>query len=78
LGDIEKVHLTKNSPQTNMVFFQLDESVWLSMQEFLEAMKKEGVLLNDTGHGEYRMVTHNDISDKAVEVGLEAFRKVLA
>ncbi len=72
-----KVHLTKNSPQTNMVFFQLDESVGLSMQEFLEAMKKEGVLLNDSGPGEYRMVTHNDISDKAVEVSLEAFRKVL-
>jgi len=77
LGDIEKVHLTKNSPQTNMVFFQLDESVALSMAEFLESMKQEGVLLNDTGHGEYRMVTHNDISDKAVEVSLEAFRKVL-
>jgi L-threonine aldolase (EC 4.1.2.5) len=72
-----KVHLTKNSPQTNMIFFQLDESVALSMAEFLEAMKQEGVLLMDSGPGEYRMVTHNDISDKAVEVSLEAFRKVL-
>jgi len=77
LRDVEKVHLTKNSPQTNMVFFQLDESVALSMAEFLEAMKQEGVLLMDSGPGEYRMVTHNDISDKAVEVSLEAFRKVL-
>jgi threonine aldolase len=73
-----KVHLTKNSPQTNMIFFQLDESVALSMAEFLEAMKQEGVLLMDSGPGEYRMVTHNDISDKAVEVSLKAFRKVLA
>jgi threonine aldolase len=72
-----KVHLTKNSPQTNMIFFQLDESVALSMAEFLEAMKQEGVLLMDSGPGEYRMVTHNDISDKAVEVSLKAFRKVL-
>ena len=72
-----KVHLTKNSPQTNMIFFQLDESVALSMAEFLEAMKQEGVLLMDSGPGEYRMVTHNDISDKAVEVSLDAFRKVL-
>jgi threonine aldolase len=27
-----KVHLTKNSPQTNMIFFQLDESVALPWQ----------------------------------------------
>jgi threonine aldolase len=47
------------------------------MAEFLEAMKQEGVLLMDSGPGEYRMVTHNDISDKAVEVSLEAFMKVL-
>lgn len=72
-----KVHLTKNSPQTNMIFFELDESVALSVAEFLQAMKQEGVLLMDSGPGEYRMVTHNDISDKAVEAALAAFKKVL-
>ncbi len=82
LGDglrgIAKVHLTKNSPQTNMVFFKLDESVALTTAEFLDAMKQEGVLLMDSGPGEYRMVTHNDISDRAIEVSLDAFRKVLS
>lgn len=78
LRNIEKVHLAKNSPQTNMVFFTLDESVKLPVAEFLAAMKQEGVLLNDSGPGEYRMVTHNDISDRSVEVALKAFRKVLA
>ncbi len=73
-----KVHLTKNSPQTNMIFFTLDESVPLSVGEFLGAMKQEGILLMDSGPGEYRMVTHNDISDRAVEASLEAFRKVLS
>jgi len=77
LRSIGKVHLTKNSPQTNMIFFKLDESVRLSMSEFLQAMKQEGVLLMDSGPGEYRMVTHHDISDKAVEVALDAFKKVL-
>jgi len=72
-----RVHLTKNSPQTNMVFFKLDESVALSTGEFLQAMKQEGVLLMDSGPGEYRMVTHNDITNQGVEVSLEAFRKVL-
>ncbi len=78
LRSMAKVHLTKNSPQTNMVFFKLDESVGLSVSEFLEAMKREGVLLMDSGPGEYRMVTHHDITDQGVEVSLEAFRKVLA
>ena len=77
LQNIDKVHLTKNAPQTNMVFFTLDESVRLSMAEFLTAMKQEGVLLMDSGPGEYRMVTHHDITDKAVEVALDAFKKVL-
>lgn len=78
LRKIGKVHLTRNSPQTNMVFFKLDESVALSAGEFLEAMKQEGVLLLDSVPGEYRMVTHNDITDKAVEVTLQAFKKVLS
>ena len=77
LQNIDKVHLIKNAPQTNMVFFTLDESVRLSMAEFLTAMKQEGVLLMDSGPGEYRMVTHHDITDKAVEVALDAFKKVL-
>ncbi len=78
LQNIDNVHLIKNAPQTNMVFFTLDESVRLSMAEFLTAMKQEGVLLMDSGPGEYRMVTHNDITDKAVEVALDAFRKVVS
>ena len=77
LRSMAKVHLTKNSPQTNMVFFKLDESVGLSVSQFLDAMKQEGVLLMDSGPAEYRMVTHNDISDKAIEVALDAFKKVL-
>lgn len=78
LRSMPKVHLTKNSPQTNMVFFKLDKSVTLSTGEFLEAMKKQGVLLMDSGPGEYRMVTHHDITDEGVEISLEAFRRVLA
>ena len=77
LRSMVKVHLTKNSPQTNMVFFKLDESVGLSVSQFLDAMKQEGVLLMDSGPAEYRMVTHNDITDKAIEVALDAFKKVL-
>ena len=77
LRSMAKVHLTKNSPQTNMVFFKLDESVGLSVSQFLDAMKQEGVLLMDSGPAEYRMVTHNDITDKAIEVALDAFKNVL-
>ena len=77
LRQIEKVRITKNSPQTNMVFFQLDGSVGLSMDEFLAAMKQEGVLLMDSGPDEYRMVTHHDVDDQTIEAALRAFRKVI-
>ena len=78
LRGIPGVHLTKNSPQTNMVFFRLDESLARSTDEFLQAMKQEGVLLMDSGPGEFRMVTHHDINDAAVEAAIASFRKVLA
>ena len=77
LRSMAKVHLTKNSPQTNMVFFKLDESVGLSVSEFLGMMKQHGVLLMDSGPAEYRMVTHHDITDEGVEFALDAFKKVL-
>ena len=77
LRSMAKLHLTKNSPRTNMVFFKLDESVKLSMGQFLNAMKQEGILLMDSGPAEYRMVTHNDITDKGIDVALDAFKKVL-
>lgn len=78
LRGIPGVHLTKNSPQTNMVFFRLDESLARSTDEFLQAMRQEGVLLMDSGPGEFRMVTHHDINDDAVEAAIASFRKVLA
>lgn len=78
LKETGKVKLIKNSPQTNMVFFTLDESVELTTREFLRAMKQEGVLLLDSGPDEFRMVTHRDVDDRAVESSLAAFRKVLA
>lgn len=78
LSEISQVHLTKNSPQTNMVFFKIDSSVKLSTREFLQAMRQEGVLLMDSGPGEYRMVTHHDVDEQAVDVSLSAFRKVLS
>jgi len=74
---IPQIRLAKNSPQTNMVFFRLDENVRLSTPEFLAAMKQEGVLLMDSSPGEYRMVTHHGISDEAVECAVKAFRKVI-
>ena len=54
--------------------FRLDRIV-----EVLELLStsKEGVLLMDSGPAEYRMVTHHDITDKAIEVALDAFKKVL-
>ncbi len=74
LEDIPGMHLTKGSPNTNMVFVKLENQ---DTSNVIKGLREHGVLANDTNEAEIRLVTHNDIDDEAVERCIEAFRKVL-
>lgn len=77
LATIPKIHLTKGSPNTNMIFFKLDPACGMDNSRLITEMKAHGVLINDTSEGEIRLVTHNDIDDLAVERCVEALGQIL-
>lgn len=66
-------------PPTNMVFFNLADSVRRSVHEIEHGMKERGVLIESVGKTRrFRFVTHYWINDPGVERTVEALRQVLA
>ena len=70
LAEIPGIQLTKDSPNTNMVFMKLEPSFGMNNAQFIGALKEKGVLLNEATGGEIRLVTHHDIDDDAIEICL--------
>src|SRR5436190_2468987 len=65
--------LVVDEPPTNMVFFNLQDSVKPSVHEIEEEMKKSGVLIEGVGKARrFRFVTHYWVGDAAVERTVEA------
>ena len=70
--------LVVDEPPTNMVFFNLQDSVKPSVHEIEEEMKKSGVLIEGVGKARrFRFVTHYWVGDAAVERTVECLRQVL-
>jgi threonine aldolase len=71
--------LVVDEPPTNMVFFNLAESVKPSVHEIEMEMKKRGILVESVGKKRrFRFVTHYWIDDAAVERTVEALQRVVA
>jgi len=77
LKQVPGVTLEKGSPHTNMVFISLSKNIDLSSRQFLSQMAEEGILFSESGRREFRLVTHHDVDDTAVEACIAAFHKVL-
>jgi threonine aldolase len=60
-------------PETNMVMFRVEDTMG-----FLRATRERGVLVNPTGPGVFRAVTHLDVSDADVEEALGRIGEVVA
>lgn len=78
LAKIPGLTLTKGSPHTNMIFVKFDDEARFTYEQVIDFMKARGVLINDSGPGEYRLVTHNDIDDDGVAACMSAFSELLA
>lgn len=59
---------------TNILYFTVQN---LNGDQLSEALKKEGVLLNHTGLGRMRAVTHMEIDDLGIKHTLEALGRIL-
>lgn len=77
LRQIEGVILDEGTPHTNMIYFNLAESVRLNAPQVAERMKEHGVLVDPDNWRRFRLVTHYWVDDDGVEKAVSAFKKVL-
>jgi threonine aldolase len=71
--------LTVDEPPTNMVFFNLADSVRHSVHDIEHGMKERGVLIESVGKSRrFRFVTHYWIDDAGIERAIQALRQVIA
>jgi len=66
--------LDEGTPATNMVFLNLADDIPLTAEEVSKKIKEKGVLVGVTGARRFRLVTHYQINDTAVERVVEAFK----
>jgi len=78
LAAIPGLKLDPGTPYTNMIFMSLsEEHTKLLAVDVARALRKEKILVGVVGERSFRLVTHYWIDDQAVNMTLEAFRKVL-
>jgi len=77
LAKIEGIRLDKGSPNTNMVYIELDPALGRSAVEVARALKEMGILVGDTGPRHFRLVCHYWITDEDLPRIFEGFEKVL-
>jgi len=77
LANIPGIQLTKESPNTNMVFLKITPESRLDNRTLISELKQLGVLIMSTNEGEIRLVTHNDVDDQAVQSCIQAFEQVM-
>lgn len=70
--------LVVDEPPTNMVFFDLADSIKKSVHEIEKDMKSRGVLIESVGgKRRFRFVTHYWINDAGVERAIEALKQII-
>ena len=67
-----------HSPSSNMVYFNLSDDVSINAQQIAEKMRKLGILLDAENARRFRLVTHYQIDDDAIEKTIAGFRETLS
>jgi len=75
LSSVPGFHLDKGSPNSNMVYIEIDPALELSASECAASLRDEGVLVKITGIRHFRLVCHYWIKGKHLPQIERAFRK---
>jgi threonine aldolase len=78
LSSIPGVSLDKGSPNTNMVYIELDSSLGLSAEKVAGRLKEQGVLAGITGPRHFRLVCHYWIRDEDIPKVATAMENALS
>lgn len=76
LSEIPQIRMD-GLPPTNMIFFNLADSVKWNVEQIEARMQERGILVHATGARRFRLVTHYWIDDAALEKTVQAFKEVL-
>ena len=77
LAKIPGLRVERENPPTNMVFAMLDDRITLTAPEVAARLAEQGVRVGAVGSRRFRLVTHHDVGDAAVERALGAFQSVM-
>ena len=77
LSEISEISLDKGSPNTNMVYIQLNPDLSLTAETLRQHLSDRDILVGVTGPRHFRLVCHNWIDDSDVDRVVTAFRKIL-
>ncbi len=75
IRQIEKLHLTPDQVDTNMIFFSVDPA-WGTAAAFAEKLQEHGLLMLATSPAIIRAVTHLDVNAVDVDRALEIIKRV--
>ena len=78
LSRVSGMHLDKGSPNTNMVYLELDPTLGLDAQTCAEKLNGQGVKVGTTGPRHFRLVCHYWITEKDIPVIIKAFQRVVS
>jgi len=77
LKSVPGIRLDKGSPNTNMVYIELDPSFGVTAQECEENLRVRGILVGITGPYHFRLVCHYWIRDEHLPWVVDGFRDVM-
>jgi len=77
LRQIRGIVVDDGSPYSNMIYLNLSDDVSINAQQIGEKMKRLGILLDAENARRFRLVTHYQIEDDAVEKTIAGFRETL-
>ena len=77
LKHISGIILDKDTPHTNMIYFNLADHIPFDENEVCEKISKHGVLVDWASPRRFRLVTHYWVDEASVGRTIEAFREVL-
>ncbi len=77
LSLVEGIRLDKGSPNTNMVYIELDPSLEISAIRCYERLKQQGILVGVTGPRHFRLVCHYWIHDEHIPTIVKGFQTAL-
>lgn len=76
LKTIDGISLEKQ--YTNMVYFELDNQVALSVEDFLAAILEQGLMFGNVGGRQFRLVTHVGIDEAMAKKAIKIINEVIS